>query len=115
MYIYIHHWWIIDALFYVQTECTLGYTNIQKYMSNSSYFFPCFMVDCCILNIQEDTNARRILIGLTDLIGFEDVRTKSRGPYDIIRNGDSISSFIYVGVVAVNQRCTYTTVPRRLQ
>ena len=82
MYIYIHHWWIIDALFYVQTECTLGYTNIQKYMSNSSYFFPCFMVDCCILNIQEDTNARHILIGLTDLIGFEDVRTKSRGPYN---------------------------------
>ena len=65
---------LYDALFYVRTECTLGY-YIQKYMSNGSYFFPCFMVDCCILNIQEDTNACRILIGLTDLIGLEDVRT----------------------------------------
>ena len=44
-------------------------------MSSSSYFFPCFMVDCCILNMQKDTNTSRILIGSTDLIGLEDVRT----------------------------------------
>ena len=93
---------VIYALFYfyVRTECTLlGYTNIQKCMSNSSYFFPCFMVDCCILN------TRRILIGLTDLIGLEVIRTmwKSRGPY-ILRQHTPYTHlfFYYVGVVAVN-------------
>ena len=32
------------------------------YMSNSSYFFLCFVVDCCILNSQKDTNTCCILM-----------------------------------------------------